>query len=152
VILDNRGVTVESSRREQLRKRIEEALARRLSPEGIRAPTMTERLTVCRLPWIWVVRLNRYLAVLGKVATAVWVAFIVSLVLGVPWEDIVRSVFNSGNPMNGALALAILLPTAVFLLARSSIGYCRWRLQRELWRRDVQRLQEFGSEAERRGA
>jgi len=28
----------------------------------------------------------------------------------------------------------------VFLLARSLIGYARWKLQRELWRRDVERL------------
>jgi hypothetical protein len=48
VILDNRHVTLEGSRREQLRKRIEGVLARRLSPEGIRAPTMLER-TVRRL-------------------------------------------------------------------------------------------------------
>ena len=30
--------------------------------------------------------------------------------------------------------------TLVFLAARSMLGYCRWRLQRELWRRDVDRL------------
>jgi hypothetical protein len=152
VILDNRRVTLESSRREQLRRRIEGVLARRLSPEGIRAATMLERLTVRRLSWVWVVRLNRYLALVGKVATGVWCAFIASLVLGVRWEDVVRQVFNSGDRMNGALLLAILLPTAIFLLARSSIGFLRWRLQRELWRRDVERLREFGSEAERRGA
>jgi hypothetical protein len=28
----------------------------------------------------------------------------------------------------------------VFLLARSMLGFVRWRLQRELWRRDVARL------------
>jgi hypothetical protein len=142
VILDNRGVTLESTRREQLRRRIEDVLARRLSPEGIRAATMTERLTVCRLSWIWVVRLNRYLAFVGKIATGVWCAFIASIVLGFDWRDTVRSVFNSGDPVNGALLLAIVVPTAIFLLARSSIGYCRWRLQRELWRRDVERLRE----------
>jgi hypothetical protein len=52
-------------------------------------------------------------------------------------------VFNSGNPLDGALVLAILLPTASFLLARSSIGFLRWRLQRELWRRDVEHLREL---------
>jgi hypothetical protein len=132
-----------SSRREQLRRRIEDALAARLSPEGIRAATLTERLTVCRLTWVWVVRLNRYLALTGKLATGIWCAFIVSLLLGVDWEEVVREVFNSGDPVDGALLLAIVLPTGVFLLARSSIGYLRWRLQRELWRRDVERLSEF---------
>jgi hypothetical protein len=42
--------------------------------------------------------------------------------------------------IEGALALAILVPTLVFLAARSVLGYGRWRLQRELWRRDVERL------------
>ncbi len=36
--------------------------------------------------------------------------------------------------------LAILFPTIIFLLARSMIGWLRWKLQRELWRRDVERL------------
>jgi hypothetical protein len=152
VILDNRRVASESSRREQLRKRIESVLARRLSPEGIRAPTMLERLTVRRLSWEWVVRLNRHLAAVGKVATGIWVAFIASLVLGISWEDVVRDLFNSGDRVDRALLLAILLPTGIFLLARSSIGFLRWRLQRELWRRDVERLRELGSQAEGRGA
>ncbi len=47
---------------------------------------------------------------------------------------------NSGKPLEHAFAFAIVVPTIVFLLARSAIGYCRWRLQRELWRRDVERL------------
>jgi hypothetical protein len=37
-------------------------------------------------------------------------------------------------------ALTILIPTVTFLLARWMIGWPRWRLQRELWRRDVERL------------
>jgi hypothetical protein len=135
-----------STRSEQLRKRIEGALAARLSPEGIRAATLTERLTVCRLSWFWVVRLNRYLALTGKLATGIWCGFIASLLLGIDWEEVVREVFNSGNPVDGALLLAIVLPTAIFLLARSSIGYIRWRLQRELWRRDVERLSELSSD------
>ena len=47
---------------------------------------------------------------------------------------------NSGKPIEGAFALAILVPTLVFLAARSMLGYGRWRLQRELWRRYVERL------------
>jgi hypothetical protein len=39
------------------------------------------------------------------------------------------------------LVLAILLPTLVFVAARSMLGFARWRLQRELWRRDVERLE-----------
>ena len=41
------------------------------------------------------------------------------------------------------------LPSFVFLAARSLIGFARWRLQRELWRRDVRRLEELQA-AERR--
>jgi hypothetical protein len=48
---------------------------------------------------------------------------------------------NSGDPIEGALFLAVLLPTVVFLAARSMLGFARWRLQRELWRRDVARLE-----------
>jgi hypothetical protein len=36
--------------------------------------------------------------------------------------------------------LAIVLPSLAFLAARSLSGFARWRLQRELWRRDVERL------------
>jgi hypothetical protein len=32
------------------------------------------------------------------------------------------------------------VPTLVFLAARSMLGFARWRIQRELWRRDVARL------------
>jgi hypothetical protein len=53
---------------------------------------------------------------------------------------VVQEAVNSGRPIEGALALAILVPTLVFLAARSMLGYGRWRLQRELWRRDVERL------------
>jgi hypothetical protein len=36
-------------------------------------------MTVQRLNWDWVVRLHRYLEFFGKLATAVWVGFVVSL-------------------------------------------------------------------------
>jgi hypothetical protein len=87
-----------------------------------------------------VVRLHRYLEFFGKLATAVWLSFLVSLVVGFDWKQVVEEAVNSGKPMEGALALAILVPTLVFLAARSMLGYVRWRLQRELWRRDVERL------------
>ena len=138
--IDNRRV---ATRREDLRRRIGSALAARVSPERTRAPTLTVR----RLSWDWVVRLNRWLSLVGKLATAIWCAFIASVVLGFNWQDAVRSAFNSGRPIERAFALALIVPTLVFLVARSAIGFARWRLQRELWRRDVERL---SSEAERR--
>ena len=48
---------------------------------------------------------------------------------------------NSGRPVEGALVLAVVLPTLIFRVARSAIGFARWRLQRELWRRHVERLE-----------
>jgi hypothetical protein len=124
----------------RMRGRIAAAIAARVSPEHTRRATMFERLTVQRLPWDTVVRLNRYLEATGKLATAIWVAFIASVVFGVEWKDVVEDAVNSGRPLENALLFAVGLPTAVFLLARSMIGFARWRLQRELWRRDVDRL------------
>jgi hypothetical protein len=124
----------------RLRRRVAAAIAARVSPERTRRPTLFERMTVQRLSWNSVVRLNRYLELTGKVATGIWVGFIASLVFGVDWKDVVEGAINSGEPLENALVLAIALPTLVFLAARSLIGFARWRLQRELWRRDVQRL------------
>jgi hypothetical protein len=131
---------VPPSRTRQLRVKLGAAIADRLSPERIRRATLLERLTVRRLPWVWVERLNRYLALAGKLATVVWVAFIGSAVLGVHWKAVVEHAVNSGKPVKGAIALAVLVPTLAFLVARSALGFGRWRLQRELWRRDVERL------------
>jgi len=86
------------------------------------------------------VRLNRYLSLVGKVATSIWCAFVASLLLGLNWRQVIQAAFNSGQPIQGALTLAIVLPTLLFLAARGTIGFARWRLQRELWRRDVERL------------
>jgi hypothetical protein len=124
----------------RLRDRFAAAVAARLSPERTRRATLFERLTVTRLSWETVVRLNRILEVSGKLATAIWVAFLCSVVVGVEWRDLVEEAINSGRPLRHALVLAIVLPTALFLAARSLIGFARWRLQRELWRRDVTRL------------
>jgi hypothetical protein len=134
------------SRPKRIRRRIAAAIAARVSPERTRRATMFERLTVQRLPWDTVVRLNRYLEVTGKLATAIWVAFIGSVVLGVEWKDVVEGAVNSGRPLENALLFAVGLPTAVFLLARSMIGFARWRLQRELWRRDVDRFGGAGQQ------
>ena len=132
--------------RDRFRQRVAAAIAARVSPERTRRPTFFERWTVQRLSWDSVVRLNRILELTGKLATAIWVVFVVSLALGVEWRDFVEGAINSGKPLENALLLAVVLPTVVFLAARSLIGFARWRLQRELWRRDVQRLSgEAGS-------
>jgi hypothetical protein len=136
----SRVVTRTPAGSRQLRARLEAALAARLSPERTRRATLLERLTVQRLSWDQVVRLHRYMELLGRLATAVWVAFVASLVLGLDWKAVVRDSLNSGRPIEGAFALAIVLPTLLFLAARSMLGFARWRLQRELWRRDVERL------------
>jgi hypothetical protein len=129
----------------RIRARVAAALATRLSPERTGRATLLERLTVQRLSWNGVVRLNRYLELAGKVATVIWVAFIASVVVGVEWKDIVEEAINSGRPLQNVVLLALALPTFAFLAARSLIGFARWRLQRELWRRDVQRLEELNT-------
>jgi hypothetical protein len=128
----------------QLRARLGAAFTARLSPEHTRRATLLERLTVQRLSWDVLVRLHRYLELVGKLATAIWVGFIGSVLLGVNWKFIVEDVFNSGAPIKDAVVLAILLPTLVFLVARSAVGFARWRVQRELWRRDVRRITPAG--------
>jgi uncharacterized membrane protein YidH (DUF202 family) len=120
------------------------AFADRLSPERTRRATMLERMTVRRLSWDGVVRLNRALSALGKTATCVWVAAIAAIVVGVDIRDLVQHVFNSGRRMEHVVGLAILTVTIAFLLLRSVLGFWRWRLQRELWRRDVERLTPGG--------
>jgi hypothetical protein len=122
--------------------RVSNQIAERLLPEQTRRATRLERLTVERLSWEWVVRIHRWLELAGKLATAVWIAFVASLILGVNWKKIVEHAINSGRPVAGALTVAIVVPTLLFVAARSAIGFARWRLQRELWRRDVARLEE----------
>jgi hypothetical protein len=133
-------MAVEHPRREWLTAKI----AARLSPDGTRRATLFERLTVTRLSWRMLVRLNTWLGVIGKIATGIWVAFCCSVVLGVNVRSLVEHTINSGKPVAGVAVLVFVLPTAVFLLARSLIGYLRWRVQRELWRRDVARLTRDG--------
>jgi len=116
-------------------------IAARFSPEATRRPTLFERVTVERLPWDLLVRLNRHLALGGKLATAVWVAFMASLVVGIDWKRSIEEAVNSGKPVKGAIVLAIAVPTLLFVAARSLTGFARWRLQRELWRRDVARVE-----------
>jgi hypothetical protein len=129
---------------EQLRLRVKAALAARLSPARTRRATLLERMTVRRLSWDNVVRLNRYLSLVGKLATTIWCLFIASFVLGFDWKQAVQDALNSGRPIEGAVKLAVIVPTLVFVAARSLIGFWRWRLQRELWRRDFERLTPRG--------
>ena len=126
----------------RLADRLGVVIAARLAPERTRRATYLERMTVERLSWEWVVRVHRWLELLGKLATALWVVFVASVILGVNWKTIVEHAINSGRPVAGALTVAIVVPTLLFVAARSAIGFARWRLQRELWRRDVARLEE----------
>jgi hypothetical protein len=115
-------------------------LAARLSPERTRRATLGERLTVRRMSWATLVRLNLWLEVVGRAATALWIALLVSLAAGVDWRPTLEDAFNAGRPISGAVLLLVVLVTAPLLLARSVVGFARWRLQRELWRRDVERF------------
>ncbi|MCB0864530.1 MAG: hypothetical protein KDB58_02355 [Solirubrobacterales bacterium] len=117
--------------------RVRTELSSRLTPERTRRATLTERLTVSRLSWETCVRLNRYLEFFGRVTTVIYAAFVVTLVFGVDWKTLVESTFNSGAPVRGAIALVVILVTLFFVALHSMIGWGRWRLQRELWRRDV---------------
>ena len=128
--------------RPTLGTKLRAVIADRLTPERTRRATTLERLTVARLGWEQLVRLNRWLELLGKITTGLWVAFMGSLFLGVDWRDLVEEAVNSGKPVAGAVVLVVVGPTLLFVAARSLIGFARWRLQRELWRRDVDRLQK----------
>jgi hypothetical protein len=129
--------------------RLRAALAERLSPERTRRATLFERLTVRRLHEDLLVRLNRYLELAGKMATAVWVAFLLTVLLGVDWKDTVEDAVNSGKPVKAAVVLAVAVPTLAFVAVRSLVGFARWRLQRELWRRDVEGLGQSAPTARR---
>jgi hypothetical protein len=82
--VDNRAVA-------QLRARIASALLARVSPERTRRATLFERLTVRRMSWELVERCNRYLELLGKLTTAIWVAFLASFVFGIDWREVART-------------------------------------------------------------
>lgn len=123
-----------------LAARAKTVIEAKLSPEGTRRATLFERLTVRRVSWSLLVRMNAWLSAVGKVATSIYCCVIAALLVGVDIRPTVQDVLNSGNPIEHVFVLTILLPTIVFLLARSLIGWLRWKVQRELWRRDVERL------------
>jgi hypothetical protein len=106
----------------QLRARFEAAVTARLSPERTRRATLLERLTVSRLSWEQLVRLHSYIELLGKLATVVWVGFVASIVLGLDWRGAVNDTLNGGDLIEGALVLAVLVPTLVFVAARSMLA------------------------------
>ena len=124
----------------RLRETVNAAVYGRLTPERTRSPTLFERQTVRRLDDEWVLRLHPWLELVGKATTVFYCGFIASLVLGADWKDTVESTLNGGRPLEAAIVLAVAIPTLLFVAARSVIGWLRWRLQRELWRRDVERL------------
>jgi hypothetical protein len=118
-----------------------------LSPEWTRRSTRIEAWTVGRLSWEWLVRLNRWLEILGRLATLAYVVFAATIVFGVDWKSVVEELVNSGRPVRGAIALVIVIPTLLFVALHSLTGYGRWRVQRELWRRDVERLRQGEGDA-----
>lgn len=124
----------------RLRETLNNAVTGRLTPERTRSPTLFERYTVRRLDDQWVLRLHPWLELAGKATTVLYCAFIATIVLGADWKGVVESALNAGRPVKGAIVLAVVVPTLLFIAARSLIGWLRWRLQRELWRRDVERL------------
>lgn len=117
--------------------RVRAELGVRLTPERTRRASWVERMTVSRLSWNACVRLNRYLEFFGRLATVVYFGFIVTVVFGVDWRHVVEDTINSGEPIRGAIILVVVLPTLLFVALHSMTGWGRWRLQRELWRRDV---------------
>jgi hypothetical protein len=68
------------------------------------------------------------------------VVFLGTAVLGVDWKNAVEETVNSGKPVEAAIALVLVVGTLAFVAIRSLIGFARWRIQRELWRRDVERM------------
>jgi hypothetical protein len=136
------------TRRQRLRAGVETAFAQLLSPERTRRASWFERQTVGRLEWDTIARLNRWLELLGRIATVVWAALIATILLGVDLRHEVESVVNSGRPLRWVAILTLVLPTVLFFLLHSVIGFLRWRLQRELWRRDVARLEAQGADPE----
>jgi hypothetical protein len=120
-----------------IRDRLGRAIAGRLSPERTRRATMTERMTVGRLGWDRLVQINVWLEAAGKTATFVWCVVVAATVLGIEWRKPLEDAVNGGQPVRGAVALFALVAILVLLIVHSILGYWRWRVQRELWRREV---------------
>ena len=119
------------------RVRARHAIAGRWTPERTRDATLFERLTVARLSWSGLVRLNGWLEFVGKVATGAWVGVLGATLVGVEWREPLEDAVNAGRPVRSAVVVAILAAILMIVAVRSVIGFARWRIQRELWRRDV---------------
>jgi hypothetical protein len=130
----------ETGRRAPLTRRSYELVTSKLTPEGTRKATTFERLTVGRLSWEHLVSVNRALRLIGWLTYGLLYGLIASAIVGLNLRQQVKSVLNSGNELEGAVVLAILIPALGLIVLRSAIGFLRWRVQRELWRRDVAEL------------
>ena len=130
-----------TTRRARLAARVRQEIAS-ISPERTRRASWFERHTVARLNQATLERANRWLEAVGRLTTVIYAVFIVTLVFGVDWKDAVQHLFNEGKPVKGAIALVVVLPTLIFVALHSITGYGRWRVQRELWRRDVAQMAE----------
>jgi hypothetical protein len=133
-------MAAETGRRAPLTRRSYELVTSKLTPEGTRKATTFERLTVGRLSWEHLVSVNRALRLIGWLTYGLLYGLIASAIVGLNLRQQVKSVLNSGNELEGAVVLAILIPALGLIVLRSAIGFLRWRVQRELWRRDVAEL------------
>ena len=135
---------------ETLREQVAAVIARRVSPDRTRAATWLERLTVARLSWTTLVRLNAALEIVGRAATAIWVGVIAAAVIGLRWRNALESALNAGRPVRAIVALALLLAIGVLVAVHSLLGFARWRIQRELWRREIASTASPGARTEPR--
>ena len=75
-----------------------------------------------QLSWDAITRLNRWLELLGRIATVVWAGLIASIVLGVDVKELVQEV-NSGQPLQDVVIVAVIVPTLAFFVLHSVIGF-----------------------------
>jgi len=77
-----------------------------LTPERTRDATLFERLTVARLSWSGLVRLNGWLELVGKAATGAWVGVLGATVVGLDWREPLEDAVNAGRPVRSAVVVA----------------------------------------------
>ena len=135
---------------ETLREHVAAVIARRVSPDRTRAATRLERLTVARLSWATLVRLNAALEIVGRAATVIWAGVIAAAVIGLRWRNALESALHEGRPVRAIVALALLLAIGVLVAVHSLLGFARWRIQRELWHRETASTASPGARTEPR--
>lgn len=123
-----------------LRRRFAVAVRRRFTPEGTRAASLVERVALGRLSARAVARLNAALEMIGELATWLLIGIFAAALFGLDWRGKIESSFNQGEPIQHAVTIGILLSVLSLVALRSVIGAFRWRIQRELWRRDAAAL------------